>query len=97
MSELLPGAFTAQRFPLILEAAPDAILEVDENGKIVLANSEAEHMFQRSSDELLGLPIEALIPERFKNPMDTRVHNLMLAVRHIVAGSRHKLPLEIGD
>ena len=65
MSESLPGAFTAQRFSLILEAAPDAILEVDERGKIVLANSEAERMFQRSRDELLGLPIEALIPERF--------------------------------
>src|SRR5579863_5672422 len=65
MSESLPGAFTAQRFSLILEAAPDAILEVDESGKIVLANSEAERMFQRPRDELLGLPIEALIPERF--------------------------------
>ena len=53
MSELLPGAFTAQRYSLILEAAPDAILQVDENRKIVLANSEDEHMFQSSNDELL--------------------------------------------
>jgi hypothetical protein len=33
MSELLPGAFTAQSYSLILEAAPDAILQVDENRK----------------------------------------------------------------
>ena len=66
MSESLPGAFTAQRFSLILEAAPDAVLEVDGQGKIVLVNPEAERMFQRSRDELVGLPIEALIPERFR-------------------------------
>lgn len=66
MSESLPGAFTAQRFSLILEAAPDAVLDVDGEGKIVLANPEAERLFQRSHDEMLGLPIEALIPERFR-------------------------------
>jgi PAS domain S-box-containing protein len=64
-SQADPSAFTAQRFSLILEAAPDAILEVDETGAIVLANSEAERMFQRSREELVGLPIEALIPKRF--------------------------------
>jgi PAS domain S-box-containing protein len=66
MSESLPGAITAQRFSLILEAAPDAVLEVDGKGEIVLVNPEAERLFQRSRDELLGLPIEALIPERFR-------------------------------
>jgi PAS domain S-box-containing protein len=67
MSESSPGAFTALRFSLILEAAPDAVLEVDGQGKIVLVNPEAERLFQRSRDELLHLPIEALIPERFRS------------------------------
>ena len=57
---------TVQRFVLFLEAAPDAILEVDQSGRIVLANDEAERMFQRPRAELTGLPIEFLLPERLR-------------------------------
>src|SRR5277367_176532 len=59
-------AVAGQRFSLLLEAAPDAILEVDPEGRIVLANTEAERLFQRSRGELAGLPVEALLPERFR-------------------------------
>jgi len=59
-------AAAGQRFSLLLEAAPDAILEVDPQGRIVLANTEAERLFQRSREELIGFPIEALLPERFR-------------------------------
>jgi PAS domain S-box-containing protein len=59
-------AAAAQRFSLLLEAAPDAILEVDPRGRIVLANTEAERLFQRSREELAGLPVEELLPERFR-------------------------------
>ena len=59
-------AVVGQRFSLLLEAAPDAILEVDPEGRIVLANTEAERLFQRSREELVGLPVEALLPERFR-------------------------------
>jgi PAS domain S-box-containing protein len=59
-------AAAGQRFSLLLEAAPDAILEVDPQGRIVLANTEAERLFQRSRGELAGLPVEALLPERFR-------------------------------
>ena len=59
-------AVAGQRFLLLLEAAPDAILEVDPEGRIVLANTEAERLFQRSRGELAGLPVEALLPERFR-------------------------------
>ncbi len=59
-------AVVGQRFSLLLEAAPDAILEVDPEGRIVLANTEAERLFQRSRGELEGLPVELLLPERFR-------------------------------
>ncbi len=59
-------AVAGQRFSLLLEAAPDAILEVDPEGRIVVANTEAERLFQRSREELVGLPVEALLPERFR-------------------------------
>jgi PAS domain S-box-containing protein len=60
------GLSTAQRFALLLENAPDAILEIDAKGFIVLANTEAERMFQRTRLELIGLRIEDLIPERYR-------------------------------
>ncbi|HTC31740.1 MAG TPA: response regulator [Bryobacteraceae bacterium] len=59
-------AIAGRRFSLLLEAAPDAILEVDAEGRIVLANTEAERLFQRERGELEGLPVEALLPERFR-------------------------------
>ena len=60
-------AVAGQRFSLLLEAAPDAILEVDPKGRIVLVNSEAERLFQRSREELVGLQVEALLPERYRS------------------------------
>src|SRR5215471_18012907 len=51
-----------QRFHKLLEAAPDAILEVDQDGRILLVNQAAENIFGYSRDELLGLTVEALVP-----------------------------------
>ena len=51
-----------RRFRRLLEAAPDAILEVDFQGRIVLINQTAEKMFGYSRDELMGLNVETLVP-----------------------------------
>jgi len=59
-------AIAGQRFSLLLEAAPDAIFEVDPQGRIVLANTEAQRLFQRSKEELAGLQVEELLPERYR-------------------------------
>ena len=59
-------AVAGQRFSLLLEAAPDAILEVDSEGRIVLANTEAQRLFQWSKEELVGEPVEKLLPERYR-------------------------------
>ncbi len=56
----------AERLTQLLEAAPDAILEVDNQGRIVLANTEAERLFQWKRQELLGMSVEMLLPERFR-------------------------------
>lgn len=55
------------RFLQIFEASPDAILQVDHQGKIVLANSLAGQMFRYPVDELLGRPVDDLVPGRFRN------------------------------
>ncbi len=59
------GTTLEKRLSLLLESLPDAIFEVDAGGRIALANPEAERMFGWTREELLGLHVEALIPERF--------------------------------
>lgn len=51
-----------QRFRELLEAAPDAIMQVDAEGKIILLNRVTEDMFGYTRDELLGQAVEVLIP-----------------------------------
>jgi PAS domain S-box-containing protein len=50
----------------LLEAAPDAMVIVDERGQIVLVNSQTEALFGYSRLELQSKPVECLIPERFR-------------------------------
>lgn len=50
------------RFHQLLEAAPDAILEVNPEGKITLFNAAAERMFGYGQGELLGLGVDRLVP-----------------------------------
>ncbi len=51
---------------LAMEAAPTAMIMTDRDGKSVLLNQQAEALFGYRRDELLGKPIEMLIPERFQ-------------------------------
>jgi PAS domain S-box-containing protein len=50
-------------FAALFEAVPDALVLVDETGRIARANSHAENLFGYPSGTLAGLQIEALIPE----------------------------------
>ena len=54
------------RFEALLESAPDAIVIVDERGRIQIVNSEAELMFGYPRSELIGQPVELLVPNRHK-------------------------------
>ena len=57
---------TEKLFQLVVESAPNAIVMVDEEGKIVLVNSQTERYFRYRREELLGKPVEILIPERMR-------------------------------
>ncbi len=53
-------------FGAVLDAAPDAMLVVDQHGRIVLANVQSEHIFGYAHQELVGQKIEVLVPPRFR-------------------------------
>jgi PAS domain S-box-containing protein len=51
----------------VVEFSPDGTLAVDRDGRIVLLNRQAERMFAYAREELLGLPLGILVPERFRD------------------------------
>ena len=51
-------------FGALLEAAPDAIVGVDRDGRILLVNTQAERLFGYTREELIGQLVELLVPER---------------------------------
>jgi PAS domain S-box-containing protein len=53
-------------FRQLLESAPDAMVIINGEGKIVLVNVLAEQMFGFSRDELLGEPVEIVVPHRYR-------------------------------
>jgi PAS domain S-box-containing protein len=57
---------TEQWFQTILDAAPDAMVGVASNGRIVLANNQTEAVFGYPRTALIGRPIELLVPNRWK-------------------------------
>jgi PAS domain S-box-containing protein len=51
---------------LVVESAPSGMVMVDAGGVMTLVNAQTERSFGYSRDELLGQPVEMLLPERFR-------------------------------
>jgi two-component system sensor kinase FixL len=51
----------------LIESVPNGIIMVNERGKITLCNSEAERMFGYGRNELLGMPVERLVPSKVRD------------------------------
>lgn len=64
--ELQEAREAKNRFQRVVEAAPDAMIIVDREGRMVLVNAQAEREFGYHRNELLGQPVEMLMPERFR-------------------------------
>lgn len=54
------------RYRGLLESTPDAIVIVNDIGRIVFVNSQAEAVFGYQREEITGRPLETLMPERFR-------------------------------
>jgi PAS domain S-box-containing protein len=55
-----------ERFQAMVEGSPTAMLMVSEQGSIAMANAQAERLFGFQRRELLGKPVEMLVPEPFR-------------------------------
>jgi PAS domain S-box-containing protein len=56
-----------ERFRKLVAAAPDATVIVGAGGRIAITNDQTTALFGYSSDELVGQPVEMLVPERFRD------------------------------
>ncbi len=58
---------THKEFEILFESAPNGVIVVDGQGLIILLNSQLGKKFGYLSEELVGRPVEILIPERFRS------------------------------
>ena len=89
-----------------MESAPSGLIMTDGEGRIVLANREVERLFGYPREELLGRPVEMLVPEvsRRHHPGDRRAFMGKPSVRAMGTGrdlyglrkDGHEVPVEIG-
>ena len=66
----------------LLESAPDGMVIVNADGKIVVINSQTEILFGYSRQELIGQPVELLIPARLEH-LHTKHRASFLAEPHV--------------
>ncbi len=56
-----------ERFHQVVESAPNAMVMINQAGAIEMVNAQAERVFGYARTELLGQPVEMLVPERFRD------------------------------
>jgi two-component system sensor kinase FixL len=93
------------KFQRLIEAAPDAMVLVNQRGRISLVNAQVERLFGYRSDELVGEEIEKLVPERLRGKHLSYRRNFLTGSRVRPMGSGldlyalhkdgHEFPVEI--
>jgi PAS domain S-box-containing protein len=95
-----------ERFRLVVEAAPNAMLMIDRQRGIILVNRKTEDMFGYSREELLGQSIEMLVPQRYREEHPAHVSAFFVQPKARAMGAGRELygcckdgtevPVEIG-
>ncbi len=95
-----------ERFRLVVESAPNAMILVNKEGTITLVNSMTENLFGYSRSEVIGMNVEMLIPIRYRHDhaqfrhafFDKPQHREMGAGRDLFARRKDgsEFPVEIG-
>jgi PAS domain S-box-containing protein len=95
-----------ERFRLVVESAPNAMVLINEEGIVTLVNSETERLFAYDRSELIGRAVEFMIPIRFrtKHPGYTKMFFAKPQTRSMGAGrdlfamrkDGSEFPVEIG-
>jgi PAS domain S-box-containing protein len=78
-------------FEQLLEATPDAIVGVDDEGKIVLVNSQTEALFGYTREDLLGEEVGMLVPDRFRDLLPNHVEGYLVEPRTRPTGAKLEL------
>ena len=96
----------ADLFRALFDTAPDAMVVVDQDGTIVLANPQADRLFGYGENELRGRPVETLLPESVRHAHKEHRASYMAAPRVRPMGAGYELtgvrrggqpfPVEIG-
>lgn len=94
-----------ERFRAIAESTPDGIVETNHEGEIIYWNKSAERIYGYKKHEVLGKPIEFLLPERFAETAKKGIENFFKTGISSVEGKTveatglkkdgHEFPIEI--
>lgn len=76
-------AVSEERLEAILQSANDAIISIDAGGSVMVWNPTAAEMFGYTSEEMIGQPLTAIIPDRFRQGHREGI------VRVVAGGERH--------
>lgn len=90
---------TEQKFKGLLEGAPDAVVIANQDGNIVLINAETQKLFGYNRQELIGKPIETLIPDhlKIKSPLQQKSYFKSPSGRDLIGLKKNgiEFPIEI--
>ena len=79
--EIIERQQAEEKFRYLLEFAPDAIVIVNNRGLIELVNEQTERLFGYAKDELIGMSMNILLPQRFRTAHEQHRINYMAEPR----------------